>query len=290
MNWNKRMVRMVTIMIVLLLLCFSVEVAAARGETSEPLKELDLAAEALYHDMQNGNVEGAHEQIEKVTQIVQGLSFTGLTSVEGIHALTESIMDVQQTLVKAEPSVETWAVTSARLRLAINSLVHKNEAMWLQYHKIMVEDLKELAKARNEGSLAAVRGAFVSLHDHYEMIRPAAMIGKGSSSIVLMDSWISYLERASADPSLEKAKWNQTLDQGTTLLNQLFGRNKDEPVLLPLNDFSTPWRWTLLIGGWIAVALLYTAFRKYRTDQQLQAVSRKNSPSQENNDITSGKF
>lgn len=241
-------------------------------ERNDKLIKFEQAAEDLYRDMQDGNTDGAHKDMERLTETLEGLSFKGLTSVEGIHALAESIMDVRETLARSEISSEEWATASARLRLAVNSLAHEEQALWLQYYKVMADDLDNMGKGRAKGSPAAVRQAFLALQAHYEVIRPAAIIRKESWEIHRFDSWMSYTDRLSGDDTWDEASISKAQRQGERLLKELFGRKTEEPVFLPLAGYENPWQWTLLIGGWIMLALAYTGIRKYRANQSIVSV------------------
>ncbi len=244
-------------------------------EHKEKLVLFEQAAEELYRDMQEGNTPGAHTHMERLTETLEDLSFKGLTSVEGIHALAESIMDVRETLARVEISPDEWAASSARLRLAVNSLVHQDHPLWLQYYKVLADDLGKMSKGRSTGSPVLFREAFLALQSHYATIRPAAVIRKDASEINRFDSWMSYTESLSDDKNWDEPAVGKAVRQGDRLLKELFDRKTEEPVFLPITGFSSPWYWSVLIGGWIVLALAYTGMRKYLADQTVTSVHAK---------------
>lgn len=246
--------------------------ALSEQEHSERLKQLETASEQLYEHMQQGNAPEALADMEVLIAALEGVSFKGLTSVEGIHALAETIMDTKETLVKAEVQPEAWALSSARLRLAVNSLLHPDKALWQQYYKVMADDLRQMNQARAGGKPAEVRQAFQALQDHYEMVRPAAVIRRPASDIDRFDSWLSYAGRLSNDQTWDEAALKGAIAQGEGALKGLFGRRGDEPVFLPITGFDSPWYWSVLIGLWIVLALTYTGIRKYRASQTVTSV------------------
>ncbi|MEK4511531.1 MULTISPECIES: sporulation protein YpjB [Paenibacillus] len=257
---------------------FSVDVAAtgtAASERAEKLQRLETAAERLYNNMQQGNAQGALLEMESLIDALEGLSFKGLTSVEGIHALAETIMDARETLSRVEVSQEEWIGTSARLRLAVNSLNHQEGALWLQYYKVMADNLQSMEKARVAGDASELKDVFQTFKEHYEVIRSAAIITRDPSEINKFESWLSYVERLSNDKTLDLGAIDQGIDLGKSLLKELFGRRADEPVFLPITGYGSPWYWSTLIGGWIVLTLFYTGFRKYRGDQIVSSVGRR---------------
>lgn len=241
-------------------------------ERSERLKQLEAASERLYEHMQQGNAPEALADMDTLIGALEGVSFKGLTSVEGIHALAETIMDTKETLVKAEVQPEEWALSSARLRLAVNSLLHPDKALWQQYYKVMADNLQQMNRARAGGKPAEVRKAFQALEGHYEVVRPAAVIRRPPSNVNQFDSWLSYVGRLSGERTWDEAALKEAISQGGGVLKGLFGRRGDEPVFLPVTGFDSPWYWSGLIGLWIVLALTYTGIRKYRASQTVTAV------------------
>lgn len=248
----------------------------------EKLKGFADAAERLYAAMQQGKTAAAHQEMDRLIEALEGLSFKGLTSVDGIHALAECIMDTRETINRAELSPEAWRETSARLRLAVNSLIQERDALWQQYYKVMSSQLAEMDTARAGGKRSSFQEALQAFQQHYELIRPAALIQRGPSELTKFDSWISLVGRLGFDKNWDEAKLKEVLPHGKPLLKQLFGRKGYEPVFLPLTGSSNPWHWTALIGGWIMLALIYTGLRKY---EAWQAVSLVRKPPQGNGSL-----
>lgn len=256
--------------------------AMSEQERSERLKQLELASERLYEHMQQGSGQEALADMEALIQALEGVSFKGLTSVEGIHALAETIMDTKETLVRADAQPEAWALSSARLRLAVNSLLHPDKALWQQYYKVMFDDLQQMKQARAGGKPAGLRKAFQALQDHYDVVRPAAVIRRPASEINRFESWLSYTEGLSGAQSWDEKALKGAIEQGEGELKALFGRRGDEPVFLPVTGVDSPWYWSALIGLWIVLALTYTGIRKYRADRAVTAV-RAQRPAEEMN-------
>lgn len=249
--------------------------ALSEQERSERLSQLESASERLYEHMQQGSTQEALADMESLIGALEGVTFKGLTSVEGIHALAETIMDTKETLARAEVRPEEWAFSSARLRLAVNSLLHPDKALWQQYYKVMADNLRQMNQARAGGKPAEVRKAFQALQDHYEVIRPAAVIRRPASEVNRFDSWLSYAGRLSNEQTWDEAALKGAIVQGEGALKGLFGRRGDEPVFLPITGFENPWYWSGLIGLWIVLALTYTGIRKYRASQTVSAVREK---------------
>lgn len=249
------------------------EVSSAT-ERDERLKSFETVTERLYNVMQQGDTSAAHQEMDQLIRTLEGLSFRGVTSVDGIHALAECIMDTRETINRVKLSPEAWVETSARLRLAVNSLTHKRDALWQQYYKVMSSSLQDMGKARSGGDRTGFKEALQSLQANYEMIRPAALIQRDAADVNKFESWLSYMERLGGDASWDEAALRGAIDQGGPLLQELFGRKGHEPVFLPIIGIRSPWYWSALIGGWIMLALTFTAMRKYQAEQDVSPVQR----------------
>lgn len=242
------------------------------NEREQKLAQFEQITEKLYRDMQDINLTDAPKQMELLIDSLEGLSFQGLTSVEGIHALAEVIMDTRGTLAEVNVDPEAWARSSAKLRLAVNSLAHQDKALWVQYYKVLADDLAGMTKSRAEGKRTVLREYFLSLQSHYDIVRPALIISRQPSEVNKFDSWLSYMGQISKDNSADDASLSRSLEQGEAALKELFGRKGADPVFLPIAGYRNPWSWTLLIGGWILLALVYTGLRKYQAYQNVESV------------------
>lgn len=228
-------------------------------------QRLEQAAEALYAYVLEGDVVKARQESEAVSQIFISSSFEGLTSVEGINALSTVIMDMKSAVAAVEPSPQRWEAAAARLRLAANSLNHPRQPMWLQYYKLVREDLNDMEQSAAANDLKSWKAALARLQSRYDNIRPAVIISRPPEAVNTFDSWISYAQgtATSAQP-VERARLLEIVSYGQDAARVMFGKERDEPALsLPLapQQYGT---WGLLAGAFILTVLAYAAYRKYR--------------------------
>lgn len=228
-------------------------------------QRLDQAAEALYGYVLEGDVIKARQESELISQIFISSSFEGLTSVEGIHALSAVIMDMKSALAAIEASPAKWEAAAARLRLAANSLNHPRQPMWMQYYKLVREDLNDMEQSAAVNDLKSWKAALARLQSRYDNIRPAVIISRTPEAVNAFDSWISYAGgiATSAQP-VERARMLEIVSYGQEAARVMFGKERDEPALtVPLapQQYGV---WGLLAGAFILAVLAYAAYRKYR--------------------------
>ncbi|WP_379162413.1 sporulation protein YpjB [Paenibacillus sp. sgz5001063] len=232
-------------------------------------QRLDEAAEALYGYVLEGNVVKARQQSEKVSQIFVSSSFEGLTTVEGINALSDVIIDLKATLAAAQIDPQKWEAAAAKLRLAANSLNHPRQPMWLQYYKLIREDLNDMEKSAAANDLKSWQTALERLQSRYDNIRPAIIISRSPETVNAFDTWLSYAAGIpSSSQPVGRARLLEIISYGQDAARVLFGKERDEPALsLPLTPPGYG-AWGLLAGGFIVAALVYAAFRKYRGENE----------------------
>jgi sporulation protein YpjB len=225
-------------------------------------KALNKEVEQLYRHVEEGNVQAVLEDIRRVSGLFEASSFQGLTGVEGIHALAESILEMKEATARATQDPQHWMVSAGKLRMATDSLIHARDALWLQYYKVIREDLRVMGEYAVQQNQAGMRRAYDSLNGHYELIRPSVVIQRKPEDVNMMESWISYA--GGLVSSGDTAQVQKVVPQGEEMINSLFGKKKDEPALAPLGEVKEPWTWQLVIGAFILAALTFAGYRKYR--------------------------
>ncbi|MDQ0192962.1 sporulation protein YpjB [Paenibacillus wynnii] len=231
--------------------------------------QLEQAAETLYGHVLEGDVTKVRQETEDISRLFVSSSFEGLTSVEGINALSGVIIDLKAAVAGVEVSPERWESAAAKLRLAANSLNHPRQPIWTQYYKLIREDLNNMEKSSTLNDVTAWKAALQRLQSRYDTIRPAVIISRPAEEVNAFDSWLSYAAGAiSSSQPLDRARLLEIVSYGQEAVRVLFGKEKDEPALsLPMapEEYGI---WAMLAACFIIGALVYTGYRKYRADKQ----------------------
>lgn len=175
------------------------------------------------------------------------------------------ILDMKSALAAAQPSPERWEAAAAKLRLAANSLNHPRQPMWLQYYKLIREDLNDMEQSAAANDMKRWTAALARLQSRYANIRPAVIISRPAEAVNAFDSWLSYAGGvAGSEQPVERARLLEIVSYGQDAARVMFGKERNEPVLsLPLAPQQYG-GWALLAGAFIFTVLVYTAYRKYR--------------------------
>ncbi|MCZ4141753.1 hypothetical protein BZG17_28535, partial [Escherichia coli] len=114
------------------------------------IQQLNEAAAALYRHVLDKDIEQVQEGISRISQRLEHISFDGQATVEGIHALTETVVEVKEAAARVRNDEVSLQQASAKLRLAADSLANPAKPLWLQYFKIMQNDLQALTVAAEQ--------------------------------------------------------------------------------------------------------------------------------------------
>ncbi|MWV44693.1 sporulation protein [Paenibacillus sp. HJL G12] len=237
------------------------------AEAVEQAKVLSSTVEQLYQHVLAGNTNLVHQDLQQIDSIFENSSLQKLTTVEGMHALSESIIEMKEAFARVRIDPQQWITASAKLRIAADSLSNPKQSLWMQYYKLIREELSQMKANLDKGDILAVKEAYERLQNHYEIIRPAVIIQRKPADVTMVDSWLSYAGGLVNAVTPKPGEIEKMIGQGEEMFNGLFGKKKDYPALAPLDQVDGSWPWVLWAGAFIIIILAYTAYRKYRGER-----------------------
>lgn len=227
------------------------------------LEQLDRLGEETYKLTTDGSYMEARSRLLDMSALATRIQYAGVTTIEGVHALTETITDALRSFNAVKLQPEELKLRAAKVKLAADALTHKNDPMWLQYERVLVEDERALEDGIRTKEPKAVQTAVAGLKSHYDIIRPAVLISREPQMNEKMESLLVYLTNQSRANPLHEGNLQQGAAHLRDVLNQLFGR-EDKGAYAPLVDHRRPILWTVVIGTVIAAILAYAAWQMFR--------------------------
>ncbi|WP_054024515.1 sporulation protein YpjB [Bacillus sp. FJAT-28004] len=242
-------------------------------DPGKQVQRLDDIASSLYEAAYTNNRQAAYQYVQQLQQMVDGGLKYSSGNADGWVAVEKDASAIEKTLVKGSIGT-SWFLEAARLKLAADALARPENALWLQYEKIMLDDISRVEKAwkrqTDDGAIAA-RAVMISLEQHANRIKPAVSMLYGSKHEAELTERIQYTNRlleASRNDKNNNAQINRSLLELKETLVRLFNQNQleaDVPVVAAV-PISNPLRWTLFLGAFISAILTYTGWRKYKTN------------------------
>lgn len=238
--------------------------AGTAPTASENWKQLDSYAEQLYRASVAGELEQVQKTIYAMGKLFTETTFNGATSVEGVRALSDAIVQVKRILPSIQLKQEELMRATARLRLAADALAHPKQAMWLQYEQVLRDDMTRMLSTNQNKEWIPYANRWL---EHVDRIRPAATIQRDVQTIELMESLTQFI-RDTAKGKHSPKEANEALNKhGDTVLSQLFGTEKANPTLGPPTYTPLPFQWIFMLAFIVCMMLAYVGFQKYRYEQ-----------------------
>ncbi|EPY12396.1 MULTISPECIES: sporulation protein YpjB [Paenibacillus] len=231
---------------------------------SEKWKQLDQYAEQIYRASVAGEIEKIQQAVQAMGKLFTETTFNDVTSVEGVRALSDAIVQVKRILPSIQLKQEELMSASARLRLATDALTNPKQPMWLQYEQVLRDDMARLLATDNKREWIPYANRWL---EHIDRIRPAATIQRDVQTIEMMES-LSQLIRETIMGKHSPKEANQALNKyGDSVLIQLFGSSKANPTLGPTAYTPMPFQWIFMLAFIVCMMLAYVGFQKYRYEQ-----------------------
>lgn len=240
----------------------------AQPEALKQVEQLNVAADEMYSKLVQGDVTTARTRLSEIGDKLPQIRFNGIATVEGIQALTDSVVEAKRELNAVAYSKLEGQQAAARVRLATDALTHKNEPMWLQYYKGMKESVSSLQHAVQTSKVEEAKKSLAGLSEQYKVIRPSVIISRTPSEVERLDSLFSFM-----NTQLNAAKWDTKniiggIDHMNSELDTIFQR-KDAEAFVPYVEPSSPIWGIAFLGSIIVAVLAFAAWRIFQVETNI---------------------
>lgn len=236
------------------------------AEQKKLLQDMNKAAEFVFQYLQEDKLEQARNELQTLGHLVSQLQFAGLTEVEGIEALTQAIVAGKETLsaVQYDHNKSLYAVI--QIRLAVDALKKSRNAMWLQYGKVISDDVRKMRNAIDANDRETVIKSFEQTKLHLSLIRPSLLIRRAPSQVEAVDSLMIAMEqRLHDEQTLEP--FRALVEHYATLMSEMFHEEAEDTFITVEDVKARPLLWSTIIGSLIVSVLSYVAYRRYRYER-----------------------
>ncbi|MBD2861261.1 sporulation protein YpjB [Paenibacillus oceani] len=239
----------------------------ATAEQLRQVERLNDTADEMYRFIMDGNIDKARDKLDEVGNKMTQIRFDGITSVEGVGALSNAIVQAKRSFQAVNVSEEEVKGAAAKIRLATDALTHANQPMWLQYYKSMKETARQLEAAVQKKDKQEASAKLDQLHERYEIIRPSLLISRQPFEVEKVDSLFAFLRSQLSKPELDTKLAGGGIDQFHLTLDALFGR-QDKAAFIPVDDSPVPLPSVMAIGSVIIAVLAFAAWRIFKFENR----------------------
>ncbi|WP_028548641.1 sporulation protein YpjB [Paenibacillus sp. UNC451MF] len=245
--------------------------------SAEQLERVDLlnqTADDMYKKVMQGDITGGRAVLQQLSDLVTTIRYEGLTTLEGLNALTESVTQGKRLFNAVRYSPDEGQVAAAQIRLAADALSHPEQPMWLQYYKLLQDDLNGIEQAAKNEKLPDIQKSVGVFERHITIIHPSLLISRDPTDVEKLDSLVTFV---TGQAKSEKAPYQpiaNLLPSLHQIIDKLFLK-KDTTAFLPVVDDKNPILWTFAIGSVILVALGFAGWRLAKKDNGMVLVRKK---------------
>jgi sporulation protein YpjB len=241
-------------------------------EQVQKMEFLNQIADEMYKKSMDGQVTEARSKLLQISDQIPKIRFEGVISVEGLNALTETITQAKRVYNAASYSPEEGQIAVAKIRLATDALTHKNQPMWLQYYKVLQNDVNMLSQSIKADKQQEAVASFGKLSQHIGVIHPSILISREPTEVEKLDSLMTFLHSNLKTSPMSIRQVESGVEHLQQIIDELFMKNKDAIAIVPLTDPRQPIIWSLAIGLIIISVLSYAGFRMYRSGRNVVPV------------------
>ena len=236
----------------------------AAVQRAQIMADLEQTAVRFYEMVEKNKPEQAKAELNVLNRLVPKQNFDGITTVEGMEALTKAINEANRALNSVSYDSRKAMLTAAKVRLAVDALNRERRPMWMEFEHTFRNEVNQLEQALTAKDEEAFRKTLGETTAHYDMIRPALVISGKIVDTEAIDSLITVIGQAAGE-TIDYVKMPQLIEHYSVLINQLF-KSDTSTIVLPA-DGGQEFFWTLVIGAIVITVLSYVAWRRFQYEQ-----------------------
>lgn len=227
-------------------------------------EQLDYYAGEIYRDSVDGKLGKVQQTVMKMEKLLTETTFNNVTSVEGVRALRNTIVQVKHVLSSVGLRQGTMVNATAKLHLATDAIIHPKQAMWLQYEQMLRDDIAHMLATDTQEDWIPLAQHWLQ---HVDRILPAAAIQCNPQIIEIMESLRKLVAESILGRHTPKDA-NAVLNKyNEMVMMQLFGSSKARAALVPFVHQPMPLQWAFMLAFIVCIMLAYVAYQRYHYEQ-----------------------
>lgn len=262
--------KLLTVLTVLLMAGGPVLSASAPPAAELQVERLEGLVQGFYLASVQGSHQLAYAYAVKIGETSAAPELRALGTPEGWLRFDETLGSAQRALSRGTEAA-AWREAASRLLLAADALIPGREPMWLNYGRLVADDLDRIRRGWYRGGTEGAAASAVSLRllkERMERLEAAASLGKPHPQISTLLERIRYAEKllAAAERGEAKPQW---IEESFAAIERdaagLFG-----PAAVRASvqaDGSRAPVWTALLAVIVLSVLGYTGWRKFQQDR-----------------------
>jgi sporulation protein YpjB len=239
----------------------SAEVAQS-PETIKQIERFNQMGDEIYNKTLKGQFLEARAEIIQMSELTRQIRLNEVITASGLKAISETLTQAITVFNAVQLDTEQALFQSARIRLMADAISHPRTPMWLQFNKVIQEDINVMEQASKQKKYQDLKLAFNQLKLHYLTIQPALQVGLQTEEINKIVSAIHNVESELLSDSTNPSNLSHSINTLQDEMEGLFQIKSEAAAYLPFMETKEPMlNWLIILASIIIIVLGFVAWR-----------------------------
>jgi sporulation protein YpjB len=249
---------------------------APSAETSKQILLFSQMGDGVYNKTVNGDFLEARKEIIQMLEWVPQMRLEGIISILGVRKITDTLEQAIKVFNALQLDPEQALIVSARIRLMADALSHPNTPLWLQYNKLIQEDLRVMEQALKQKKYEELKQLWIQLNTHYQQIQPALAVSLQEGELSKLVEAFQFMHIELQAAPIRNSSVSHALKKLHEELDNLFQIKSETTAYLPFIEPNEPMLyWLIILAAIIIFVLGFVAWRMRVTRNDIITIKRK---------------
>lgn len=244
-------------------------------ETSKQMERFNQMGDEVYNKTLKGQFPEAREEIILMSQLVPQMRLNEVTTTSGIKAISDTLVQAITVFNAVQLDTEQALFQSARIRLMADALSHPKTPLWLQFNKVIQEDINVMNQAAKQKKYEDLKQTFNQIKIHYLTIQPALQVSLQTVELNKVINAIHNVQIELQSSPTSPPNLSHSIKTLQEAMEDLFQLKSETTAYLPFMESNKPMlQWLIILASIIIIVLGFVAWRMRVTRNDIVTIHR----------------
>jgi sporulation protein YpjB len=249
---------------------------APSAETLIQIEQFSQMGDEVYTKTLKGDFLEARKEIMQMSNLIPQMRLEGVTTILGIKAMADTLLQAIKVYNAVQLDTEQALFQSTRIRLMADALSHPNTPLWLQYNKVIQEELQVMERVSKQKKYEELKTAFIELKKLYLSIQPALQVSLQEAETAKLESVFQFMQNELETAPIRSANLIHAIKALQDVMDNLFQIKAEATAYLPFMEPNEPkLHWMIVLAAIIMIILGFAAWRMRAARDDIITIHRK---------------